>query len=78
MVRRRLLYMTNVEELKAKLREASENFGEVKGDSRLYEAKLFYLTGYMNGVIEASKMTIRFDEFKELLQFKTELLKEEN
>lgn len=70
--------MTNVEELKAKLREASENFGNVNGDTRLYEAKLFYLTGYMNGVVEASKMSLSFDDFKELLSFKTELLKEEN
>lgn len=76
MLKRRLLYMTNVEELKAMLKEESEKFGDVNGDSRKFEAKLFYLTGYMNGVIKASKMTISFEEFKELLRFKTELLKE--
>ena len=69
--------MTNVEELKAMLKEASENFGKVNGDSRIYEAKLFYLTGFMNGVMKANKMSINLEEMRDLLKFKTELLKEE-
>ena len=68
--------MTNVEELKVMLKEESENFGDVNGDSRRFEAKLFYLTGYMNGVIKANKISLNFEEFRELLNFKTELLKE--
>ena len=69
--------MTNVEELKAMLKEASETFGKVNGDSRIYEAKLFYLTGYMNAVVKVNKMSLNYEEFRELLVFKTELLKEE-
>lgn len=69
--------MTNVEELKAMLQEASETFGEVNGDSRIFEAKLFYLTGFMNGVMKAEKMSINLEEMRDLLSFKTELLKEE-
>ena len=69
--------MTNVEELKAMLQEASETFGKVNGDSRIYEAKLFYLTGFMNGVMKANKMSINLEEMRDLLKFKTELLKEE-
>ena len=69
--------MTNVEELKAMLKEASETFGKVNGNSRIYEAKLFYLTGYMNAVVKVNKMSLNYEEFRELLVFKTELLKEE-
>lgn len=69
--------MTNVEELKAMLKEASENFGKVNGDSRIYEAKLFYLTGFMNAVVKVDKMSLNYEEFRDLLAFKTELLKEE-
>lgn len=69
--------MTNVEELKAMLKEASETFGKVNGDSRIFEAKLFYLTGFMNGVMKANKISINFEEMRDLLKFKTELLKEE-
>lgn len=69
--------MTNVEELKAMLKETSETFGKVNGDSRIYEAKLFYLTGFMNAVVKVNKMSLNYEEFRELLAFKTELLKEE-
>lgn len=69
--------MTNVKELKAMLKEASENFGKVNGDSRIYEAKLFYLTGFMNAVVKVNKMSLNYEEFRDLLAFKTELLKEE-
>lgn len=69
--------MTNVEELKAMLKEASERFGNVNGDSYMYSLKLFYLTGYMNGVMKAEKMSVNFTEMCDLLTYKTELLKEE-
>ena len=68
--------MTNVEEIKSIMAETSKTFGSIDKDSRLYEAKLWYLTGVLNGVLRASGKYLNADELREVLAYKDTLLKE--
>lgn len=68
--------MTNVEKIKVMMTETSKSFGSVNGNSRLYEAKLWYLTGVLNGILRASGEYLNADELREVLAHKDALLKE--
>lgn len=72
----RLLYMTTVEEIKEMMTESSKTFGSAVGDSRLFEAKLWYLTGIVNGILRATGEYLNPEELQEVLAHKHALLEE--
>lgn len=67
--------MTNVTEVKRTLKEHSELFGSVVGDSRRYESKFWYLTGILSGILH-DKHGLTGAEFVELNEYLKELLQE--
>lgn len=69
--------MTNVEEIKEMMTESAKFFGSTAGDSRVYEAKLWYLTGIVNGILRATGEYLNPEEFEEVLAHKHALLQEE-
>lgn len=69
--------MTNVEEIKETMTKFAKTFGSVVGNSRAYEAKLWYLTGIVNGILEATNEYLNPAELEEVLAHKHALLQEE-
>lgn len=67
--------MINVEEVKRVIKENSELFGSTNGDSRRYEAKLWYLTGILNGILYG-KNCLNGGEFAEVSNYINKLLEE--
>lgn len=68
--------MANVKEVKEMMTECAKSFGSVKGDSRLFEAKLWYLTGVVNGIMRATGEYLSADDLEEVLAHKHALMEE--